>query len=169
MGDPADKELIYKGYVHLAKHGGWKTDKTTGGMYHTGLPGFFNFITTSFFPMIERQYWRPDSGLEQRSNKVLAYMEQFGEFIDTDGDGAKDSYRYAKDKHNLLNGGLYRDAATANLLAGMVFPNDGSSNDVVRNLFQAYPPFFEQHAQEPRISHAEFPAVMVPLARYDAS
>jgi len=161
--DPADKELIYNGYEHLANHAGWKTNKTTGGMYHTGLPGTFNFITTSFFPMIERQFWHPDSGLEQRSDNVLVYMEQFGELIDTDGDGTKDSYRYA------MENDYYRDAATANLLAGMVFPNDGSSNDVIRDLFQANPPFFEQHAQEPRISHAEFPAVMVPLARYDAS
>jgi len=160
--DPADKEVIYNGYKHLAKHKGWKTDTSTGGEYHTGLPGSFNFITTSFFPMIERQFWQPDSGLEQRSDKVLTYMEQFGELFDTDGDGIKDSYRYAKEKDN------YRDAATANLLAGMVFPNDGSSNNVVRDLFQANPPFFEQHAKEPRISHAEFPAVMVPLARYDA-
>merc|ERR1712100_978905 len=93
-------------------------------------------------------------------------MEEFGEFIDTDGDGTKDSYRYA---HADKLSGKYRDAATANLLTGMAFPNDGSSNDIIRDLFQANPPFFEQHAQEPRISHAEFPAVMVPLARYNAS
>lgn len=161
--DPADKEVIYKGYEHLANHAGWKVDSATGGTYHAGLPGSFNFIVTSFFPMIERQFWHPDSGLEQRSDNILAYVEQFGEFIDTDGDGTKDSYRYAKGKDN------YRDAANANLLAGMVFPNDGSSNNAIRDLFQANPPFFEQHAKEPRIAHVEYPAVMVPLARYDAS
>lgn len=161
--NPADVDAIYKGYVHLATHKGWKDDKTTGGQVHTGLPGSFDFITTSFFPMIERQFWRAESNLDQRSDAVMTYMEQFGEFIDTDGDGVQDSYRYMKTSD------MYRDAANGNLLAGMVFPNDGSSNDVVRELFQASPPFFEKHAKEPRITHAEYPAVMVPVARYDTA
>lgn len=159
--DPADREVIYKGYLHLATAKGWKTD-AEGAMHHTGEPSSFDFITTSFFPMIERQFWQPESGVDQRSDGVMKFVEQFGELIDTDGDGVKDSYRYAK-----TNDG-YRDAATANLFAGMVFPNDGSSQNVIRDLFQANPPFYQQHQNEPRIAHADYPSVMVPVARYDS-
>jgi hypothetical protein len=159
--DPADKEVIFKGFEHLNKHQGWTTDKVTGGEYHKGEPGTFDFITTSFYPMIERQFWTQASGFERRSDNVLKYMEQFGELIDTDNDGVKDSYRYVKSKDG------YRDASNANLLAGMIFPNDGSSNGILRDLMQATPPFYQIHAHEPRIVHAEYPAVMVLVARFD--
>jgi len=160
--NPDAKELIYNGYVHLANHAGWKVDKATGGSYHTSTPASFDFIATSFFPMIERQFWTPDSGITQRSDDIMTFFEQYGELVDTDGDGIKDSYRYVKDKDG------YRDAANANILTGMVFPNDGSSNGMIRDLFQASPAFFQKHAHQPRILHAEFPAVMVPVARYDS-
>ena len=42
--DPADKEIIFKGFEHLNKHQGWTTDKVTGGEYHKGEPGTFDFI-----------------------------------------------------------------------------------------------------------------------------
>lgn len=159
--DPAAKKIIDKGFEHLNKHQGWTTDKVTGGEYHSGSPGTFDFITTSFYPLIERQFWNNELGFERRSDNVLKYFEQFGELIDTDNDGIKDSYRYAKPKDS------YRDAGNANLLAGMVFPNDGSSNNVLRDLMQAIPPFYEVHVKEPKIVHAEYPAVMVPVARFD--
>jgi hypothetical protein len=160
--DPADKEIIYKGYEHMANQVGWKIDKKSNGTHHTGNPGTFDFITTSFFPMIERQFWHASSGLERKSDSIMKYFEQFGELIDTDGDGIKESYRY----HDTSG---YMWAANANLLAGMVFPNDGSANDSLRGLLQADPPFYKQHANEPRIVHADYPSVMVPVARYDAA
>lgn len=93
----------------------------------------------------------------------MRYVEQFGQLIDTDGDGIKESYYYVKPKD------AYRDASNGNLLAGMSLPNDGSAVDAVRYLFQASPPLFKKHAGEPRITHADYPAVMVPVARYDAA
>lgn len=154
--------MIYKGYQHYTTHAGWKVDNTTGAMHHTGLPPSLHFIATAFAPMIEQQFWHPASGFERRTQGVMKWMEDFGEFIDTDGDGAKDSYRYAKSGL----GSYYRDAGTAALLTGMAFPQDGSANDVIRDTMQGR--FFQQHATEPRIAHAEYPSVMVPVARYDA-
>merc|ERR1712146_666816 len=102
-----------------------------------GIPSSFNTISTSFFPFIERQFWRPDSGLQRNSDGIMRYFEQFGELLDTDGDGIKESYRY-----NDTSGYIW--ATNANLLMGMVFPNDGSSTEVLRGLFNADTPFYMQ-------------------------
>lgn len=157
----AEKEVIYKGYEHLANSKGWKIDNQTNGTYHTGVPDSFDPIATSFFPMIERQFWNPSSSLTTKSVDIMRYFEQYGELIDTDGDGIKDSYRYAKEHDD------YRDAVNGNLLLAMVFPNDGSKNNIIRDLFQANPPFYKKYIGQPRIDHVDYPSVMVPVARYD--
>jgi hypothetical protein len=122
---------------------------------------FSDFITTSFYPMIEKQFLLIKSSQElQKYQQVMNYFEvEFGEAVDLDGDSIDDAYRYSTGDN-----GDYSIWGTANLLIGMLHPSDDL--DYLRRIFQSPFNSFNNKKNEPFVESVEYPSVMVSYAQY---
>jgi hypothetical protein len=152
----------------------WKTETSgsnttavaaAGGLYpysylapnsQTLFP-FTDFITTSFWPMIEKQF---ESSAASRTDNVLRYFEALhGEAVDSDLDGIVDSYRYNSNASSIISRkqaaiqpaediGDYSIWATSNLLVGMLMPTDNLS--FLEELVTGNP-FYKSHSSLPKV------------------
>lgn len=97
---------------------------------------FDDVITTSFYPMTEKQFLTSEESLSlDRYRQVLRYFEaNYGKAIDFDGDDVIDSYQYNSITGQEGDVGDYSIWATSNLLIGMIYPKDDV--DYLRNFFQ---------------------------------
>ena len=133
---------------------------------------FDEMVTTSFYPLIERQFLSLDQSTAlARYTGVLSFFEEsFGQSLDLDGDGVYDAYQY----NSLACSGLdcesgdYSVWSTANLLIGMIHPADDL--DFLRSFFQQRElSSFRKQNNQSRIDSVEYPDVMVSFARYSTS
>jgi hypothetical protein len=122
---------------------------------------FSDFITTSFYPMIEKQFLPiKTSQVVQKYQQVMNYFEsEFGEVVDLDGDSIDDAYRY-----NTGDNGDYSIWGTANLLIGMLHPSDDL--DYLRRIFQNPHHSSNNKKNDPFVESVEYPSVMVSYAQY---
>lgn len=125
---------------------------------------FSDEITTSFYPMIEKQFslhqtdgYRTAS-IVSKINDVYRYFENsMGIFFDSDGDGTKDSYQYNTELPSCQEGSLcetgnYSIWATANLLIAMSYPNN--SPFFLKEIIQPSELPYLRNLRFPKVSYA---------------
>jgi hypothetical protein len=146
---------------------------------------FNDMITTSFYPMVERQFLTSlESDELGISIEVMKYFEsQFGQSLDLTGDGIGDLYQYNSDlcddssPYSSCDSGDYSIWATSNLLIGMIYPTDDMN--YLRKLFHPFErdsgggkvgaAWYEQFQDQPKVESVEYPHVMVSYADYSTS
>lgn len=144
---------------------------------------FNDMITTSFYPMIEKQFLSlKESHNLGKYNEVLNYFEyNYGQDLDLTGDGIGDLYQYnsnicndiisagvGSSPYSSCESGNYSIWATSNLLIGMIHP----VNDInyLRQLFYPFNDmiWYQQYQHHPKVDSVEYPHVMVSYAQYIA-
>jgi hypothetical protein len=157
---------------------------------------FNDMITTSFYPMVEKQFLSSSESNELgRYTEVMKYFEsQFGQSLDLTGDGIGDLYQYNSNlcqdsaPYSSCDSGDYSIWATSNLLIGMLSPTDDLN--YLRNLFnpteddrahgrgkgtgnrdksKGSAAWFAQYQNQPKVESVEYPHVMVSYAHYYSS
>lgn len=148
---------------------------------------FSDEITTSFYPMLEKQYLLPT--ISSKINSVYQYFEyNMGRLFDSDGDSVMDSYQYNTllrqcGDNATCETGDYSVWASANLLISMTWPN--SNPNFLKSLFHPDMPLFQRYVEQPKVRindspianfglndnfcqvlSVEFPHVMVRSATY---
>jgi hypothetical protein len=132
-----------------------------------------DMITTSFYPMIEKQFL--PEGTLSKYTEVLNYFEnQFGQDIDLDNDGISDLYQYnslpcdSSVPFNSCDSGDYAIWSTANLLIAMLHPEN--HNNYLRELF--YPKdgkaWYQRYQNQSKLESVEYPTVMVAFAKFSS-
>jgi hypothetical protein len=141
------------------------------GTHKSSIFPFSDEITTSFYPMIYKQF----EGSRQSSfhsphrprgrgnaagppmTAVYQYFESsYGRWFDSDGDGVQDSYQYntalkdcqSEEMEECSETGDYSVWATGNLLVGMLLPYDDLN--YLRRVFEGQP--FSQQRKYPKVS-----------------
>ena len=150
-----NREFVCEGWETMAASSKWSKDES-GGHYLKAdamatMFGVDDPAGTSFYPLVETQC-RPEDA-RPRNSFVFKYFENnFGKLDDTDGDGFKESYYYEPEKRTRL-------WTTANLAAAMVTKGDSLKQQYSRPLFMA-------HEGEPKVTHVDYPRVMVKKAQF---
>ncbi|MFH1539819.1 MAG: hypothetical protein ABIH66_12770 [bacterium] len=150
----ANPKFVCDGWKVMRDNKLWKKAKT-GGAYlkatsFAQMFGVDDASGTSFYPIVEAQCHK--EGVS-RNNDVYAYYEnQYGAFVDLDGDGLNESYYYDAEHKNRL-------WVTANLVTAMV-----TKGDSLREMYRK--PFFKERDGEPFLAHADYPNVWVKMAEF---
>ena len=118
---------------------------------------FSDEITTSFYPMLEKQFMKcvQKPPIESKINNVYRYFEDsMGRFFDSDGDSVADSYQYNTalpqcESRSSCPTGDYSVWATANLLVAITLPDDAYLFMSV--LFHPSVLPFEMHFDSPKV------------------
>jgi hypothetical protein len=135
-----------------------------------------DMITTSFYPMIEKQFLTEREVTSSKYIEVLNYFEnQFGQGIDLDHDDNIDLYQCnslscdSTVAFSTCDSGDYAIWSTANLLIAMLHPENQSN--YLRDLF--YPKdgiaWYQRYQNQSKVESVEYPTVMVSYAKYSSS
>jgi hypothetical protein len=155
---------------------------------------FDDMITTSFYPLLDRQFLSSTDSLSVgRYGEVMNFFEsEFGQSLDLNGDGVGDVYQYnaircpvqqqvreeqeegmkgGASPYALCESGDYAIWATSNLLIGMIHPKDDL--DFLRRLFHPTEGgrgvWFRKFQNQSKVERVEYPHVMVSYAHYSTS
>lgn len=134
---------------------------------------FSDAITTSFFPMIYKQFnvetgSAAEDNAERLLEEVYAYFDaNYGMRLDSNGDGVVDSFMYNTARDNCTatvdaavegarcETGDYSVWVTSNMVIGTLLPSPAENPDYLRNLFRGKP-LFLKHKDKPKVIFCAF-------------